>query len=125
MPVRDDPVLDSGFPQVDHPGARGRLRGSWVWSVPLLLALTVLMWDGSLDHLRERVWAAVGLTLFAMVSLPVWLWRTRSLPCPRCGQRTFKVGADSEGAYYPCAWCRVMWRSRAERLPKMEDFDPS
>lgn len=123
--ARNDPVLDSGYPQVDHPGPRGRFRGSWVWSVPLLLALTVLMWDGTPEYLAQRVWGAAGLALFAMVSISIWAWRTRSLSCARCGQRIFRVGADSEGAYYPCSWCRVMWRSSAERLPKVEDFDPS
>ena len=126
MTARNDPVLDSGFPQVDHPGRpRGWFRGSFVWSVPLLLALSVLMWDGSQEHLRERVWAACGLTLLAMISLVIWLWRTRSAVCPRCGQRISRVGADSEAAYYPCSWCRVMWRSSAERLPKVDDLDLS
>ena len=109
MAARNDPVLDSGYPQVDHPGPRGRFRGAWVWSVP--------------QYLPERVWGAACLALFAMLSIAIWAWRTRALSCARCGQRIFRVGADSEGAYYPCSWCRVMWRSSAERLPKVDDFD--
>jgi hypothetical protein len=76
-----------------------------------------------MDYLQERVWAACGLTLFAMMSLPVWLWRTRFLPCPRCGKRLLLAGADSACAYYPCSFCRVMWRSATERLPKVDDLD--
>jgi hypothetical protein len=126
MPGRNDPVLDSGYPQVDHPGRpRGWFRRAWVWSVPLALAWFVLLWDGRSEYLQERVWAACGLTLLAMLSMVIWLWRTRSLSCPRCGLRISRVGADSEGAYYPCSWCRVMWRSSAERLPKVDVADLS
>ena len=123
MPGRNDPVLDSGFPQVDHPGRpRGWLRSVFVWVFPLGLGLSMLSW-GSLDDFLEGAWLPFGLILFGLASLVVWWWRTRSLTCPRCRRRIGRVGTDGDCAYYPCPSCRVMWRSPTERLPKVDDLD--
>jgi hypothetical protein len=123
MPARNDPVLDSGFPQVDHPGRpRGWFRSAFVWLAPLLLGVSVLVdWPRREDV--DGLWIAGGLILFAIVSLAIWWWRTRSLSCPRCRQRLIRAGADSNCAYYPCSRCRVMWRSSTERLPNVDRLD--
>jgi len=122
MPARNDPVLDSGFPQVDHPGRPRRwFRSVYVWSAPLFLGSTLFFWESE-AYVHERLLAAYGLILFGVLSTALWVWRTRSLSCPRCGQRLLRANADSDCAYYPCSRCRVMWRSSTERLPKV---DPS
>lgn len=123
MPDRNDPVLDSGFPQVDHPGRPGGwLRSVFVWVAPLFLGLSMLSW-GSLDDFLDDAWLPLGLILFGLASLAVWWWRTRWLACPRCGRQIRRAGADKDCAYYPCSGCRVMWRSSRERLPEMDDLD--
>ena len=123
MPGRNDPVLDSGFPQVDHPGRpRGWLRSAFVWVVPLFLGLSMLSW-GSLDDFLDGAGLPLGLILFGLAASAGWWWWTRFLSCPRCGRRIRRAGADSDCAYYPCSACRVMWRSSRERLPTIDDDD--
>jgi hypothetical protein len=44
MPPRNDPVLDSGFPQEDHPARTGKLFPSaLIWAGPLGVAVTLLL----------------------------------------------------------------------------------
>jgi hypothetical protein len=124
MPARNDPVLDSGFPQVDIPRRRRRpLRSSLVWWLPLLAGAIILIGSGDLDDLDTRLRVAGGLIFGSVVLQAVWAWRTRWLDCPRCGQRIARVGTDTECAYYPCRSCRVMWRSTAERMPTVDADD--
>jgi hypothetical protein len=125
MPARNDPVLDSGFPQVDLPGRPRRwFRSAFVWFLPLLLGVSLLLsWKSEDEDVVQHIWTAFGVIAFAIVSMAIWWWRTRSLSCPRCRQRLFRAGADSDCTYYPCSRCRVMWRSSTERLPKVDDLD--
>ena len=129
MPPRNDPVLDSGFPQEDHPARTGKLFPSaLIWAGPLGVAVTLLLdmldvpdtgfpaWKG---------WTAVALALASVPLYAIWNGRSKSLNCPRCRRRLARVGRDTQYAYYPCTSCRVMWRSEAGRRPEVDfsDFD--
>jgi hypothetical protein len=126
MPPRNDPVLDSGFPQEDHPARTGKLLPrALIWAGPLAVAVTLLLDMPDTGFPAWRGWTALALAVASAALYAIWNWRSKSLDCPRCRQRLARVGRDTQYAYYPCPSCRVMWRSEAERRPELDftDFD--
>jgi hypothetical protein len=126
MPPRNDPVLDSGFPQEDHPAQTGKLLPrALIWAGPLAVAVTLLLDMPDTGFPAWKGWTALALAVASAALYAIWSWRSKSLNCPRCRRRLARVGRDTQYAYYPCGSCRVMWRSEAERRPELDftDFD--